>query len=312
MAEGNNKLREKGLGSYLDKAAETGSVVRIAHDYMNTLTIEARLIDSVPASTDMTLFGENFATPVMTGALSGLNAICPNALVEVAKGVAASGALMWVGIGEGDELKDVIDTGAKTIKIIKPYKDKDLIFSKIAEAEKYGAFAVGMDITFVFGGKREDSLIRANLMSPKTLDDLKSFIQATKLPFIIKGVLSEQDAKKALESGASAIVVSHHGGALLDYAVPPLKILPRIAKVIDGRIPIFVDGGITRGTDVFKALALGANGVLMGRAVMAGLAAEGTEGVQKIITGVNEELRRVMSLTGCPSLHQINPELIWY
>lgn len=311
LEEGNNRLKELGLGIYLEKGAETGRVMKITRDYLDSLTIEARLIDSVQASTEMTLFGETFSTPVMTAALSGLGAICPNPMVEVAKGAAASGAVVWVGIGEGTELKSIIETGAKTVKIIKPYRDNDLIYTKIAEAEKYGAFAVGMDITFFFGGKREDSLIRANSMGPKTLAEIGDFVQATKLPFIIKGVLSEQDAKKALEAGAAAIVVSHHGGAFLDYAVPPLKILPRIAKVIERKIPIFVDSGITRGTDVFKALALGANGVLVGRSVMAGLAVGGAEGVQRLITGTNEELRRIMCLTGCSTLQQINSDLIW-
>jgi isopentenyl diphosphate isomerase/L-lactate dehydrogenase-like FMN-dependent dehydrogenase len=168
-----------------------------------------------------------------------------------------------------------------------------------------------MDIDFVFGGEIEDSLVRPELMGPKTVDDIKGFVQATKLPFILKGVLSEQDAQKALEAGAAAIVVSHHGGSVLDYAIPPLKILPRIAKVIDRKIPIFIDGGITRGTDVFKALALGASGVLVGRTVMAGLASAGAEGVQKILAGTNEELRRVMSLTGSTDVENIDPELIW-
>ena len=311
LAEGNDRLKELNIGKYADKTAETGSVVRINRAYMDSLTIEIRTIDSVPVDTKITLFGNSFDTPVMPAALSGLKEICPNPMVEIAKGVAASRSVMWVGIGEGSELKDIIETGAKTIKIIKPYKDNDLIFAKIAEAEKYGAFAVGMDTIFFFGGKREDSLIRAHLMGPKTLAEIRSFVQSTKLPFILKGILSEQDAKKALEAGAAAIVISHHGGAVLDYAVPPLKILPRIAKVIEGKIPIFVDSGITRGTDVFKALALGANGVLLGKTVMAGLAAGGAEGVQNIITGTNEELRRVMSLTGCTTLSQISSELIW-
>lgn len=136
-------------------------------------------------------------------------------------------------------------------------------------------------------------------------------MKATQLPFILKGVLSEQDARKSIEAGAAAIVVSHHGGSVLDYAVPPLKILPRIAKVIDKKIPIFVDSGISRGTDVFKALALGADGVLLGRSVLAGHAVSGTEGVQKILEGTTEELRRVMNLTGSADLGHIDPELIW-
>lgn len=312
LTEGNGRLRELGLGNFMDKGAETGSVLKITRGYLDSLTIETRMVDSVLASTEMTLFGQTFATPVMTAPLSGLSAICPNPMVELAKGAKEAGAVMWVGIGEGEELKAIIETGAKTVKIVKPYKDNDLIFAKIAEAEKYGAFAVGMDIIFFFGGKKEDSLIRPDLMGPKTLAEIKSFVQATKLPFILKGVLSEQDASKALEVGAAAIVVSHHGGATLDYAVPPLKILPAIAKVIDGRIPIFVDSGIVRGTDVFKALALGASGVLIGKTAMAGLAVGAAEGAKKIITGTNEELRRVMSLTGSSNLEKIDSKLIWH
>lgn len=311
LVEGTAKLKELGLGNYANTGAETGSTLRITREYMDSLTIEARTIDAVEASTKWTFFGEAFATPVMTGALSGLGAICPNPMVEMAKGVKAAGGVMWVGIGKGEELKAVIETGAKTIKIVKPYKDKELIFTKLAEAEKYGAFAVGMDTIFVFGGKREDTLIRSELMGPKTLSDIREFVAATKLPFILKGILSEQDAGKALEAGASAIVVSHHGGAVLDYAVPPLKILPRIVKVVDGKIPIFVDSGITRGTDIFKALALGADGALLGRSVMAGLAVGGAEGVTKLIAGTSEELRRVMSLTGCRKLGDIKSEMIW-
>jgi len=99
----------------------------------------------------MALFCYVFATPVMTASLSDIGAICPNPMMEMAKGAKAAGAVMWVGIGEGEELKSIIETGAKTIKIVKPYKDKELIFAKIAEAEKYGAFVVGMDTIFVFG-----------------------------------------------------------------------------------------------------------------------------------------------------------------
>ncbi|WP_378956242.1 alpha-hydroxy acid oxidase [Pelosinus sp. sgz500959] len=312
LTEGNEKLRELGLSNFLSTGVETGSVLKITRDYLDSLTIETRMIDAVLASTEMTLFGQKFDTPVMTAPLSSLGAICPNPMVELAKGAKKAGAVMWVGIGQGEELKAIIETGAKTIKIIKPYKDNELILDKIAEAEKYGAFAVGMDIIFFFGGKIGDSVLRSDLMGPKTLAEIKSFVQTTKLPFVLKGVLSEQDARKALEVGAAAIVVSHHGGSTLDYAVPPLKILPSIAKVIDGKIPIFVDSGISRGTDVFKALALGASGVLIGRTAMAGLAVGAAEGAEKIITGTNEELRRVMNLTGSLNLQQIDSKLIWY
>jgi 4-hydroxymandelate oxidase len=301
LSEGNSKLGGRKSG------AETGSVLKMTRDYIDSLSIEMRVIDSAVASTEMKLFGETFSTPVMVAALSGLG----NGMVETAKGAGAAGSVMWAGIGDEAELKAMVETGAKVIKIIKPYRDRNLIFKKIAQAEEDGAFAVGMDIDFVFGGEIEDSLIRPELMGPKTFDDIKSFVKATKLPFILKGVLSEQDARKALEAGAAAIVVSHHGGSVLDYAVPPLKILPHIVNVIDRKIPVFVDCGIIRGTDVFKALALGASGVLVGRTVIAGLAASGAEGVQKILEGTNEELRRVMNLTGSPDIESIDSKLIW-
>ncbi|HBF38128.1 MAG TPA: alpha-hydroxy-acid oxidizing enzyme [Firmicutes bacterium] len=310
MENGNHKLAEKGIGG--KSGAETGTALKLNREYIDSLMIETRVIDSVAASTEFKLFGETFATPVMVAALSGLGGIHPGGMVEVAKGAAAAGAAMWVGIGDEAELKAIIATGAKTVKIIKPYQDINLIYEKINQAEKNGAFAVGMDIDFFFGGEIGDSLVRPELMGPKTLEQLKSFVKATQLPFIFKGVLSEQDARKSLEAGAAAIVVSHHGGAVIDYAVPPLKILPRIAKVIDKKIPVFIDTGIIRGTDVFKALALGANGVLVGRTVMAGLAAEGMDGVRNILSGTNEELRRVMSLTGSPDIQSIDPEVIWY
>lgn len=299
LAEGRAKSTRK-------SGAETGSVIKMNRDYIDSISIEMRVINAVTASTEMTLFGETFSTPVMIAALSFLG----KGMVELAQGAVEAGAVMWAGIGDEAELQAMIETGARVIKIVKPYRDTNLIFEKIRQAEKDGAFAVGMDIDFVFGGKVEDSLIRPELMGPKTLADIKSYVEATKLPFIIKGVLSTHDARKSLEAGAAAIVVSHHGGSVLDYAVPPLKILPDIIKIIDGKIPVFVDGGILRGTDVFKALALGANGVLAGRAVLAGLDVSGAKGVSYILSGMNEELRRVMSLTGSVDLNHINPTTI--
>lgn len=206
-------------------------------------------------------------------------------------------------------MKAIIDTGAKTVKITKPYADSDLIFQRIAEAEQLGAVAVGMDIDFVFGGKKGPPPFP---MAPKTLTDIKRFVEATKLPFILKGILSETDAEKAMEAGVGGIVVSHHGGAILDYTIPPLRVLPRIANVVAGRIPIFVDCGICRGLDAFKALALGANAVSVGKAAMAGLAAAGADGVRQVIEGITAELRRAMSVTGSPDPEHIDPAVIWH
>jgi isopentenyl diphosphate isomerase/L-lactate dehydrogenase-like FMN-dependent dehydrogenase len=310
IEESEKRLQEKGLASRY--SAARGNSPRITREYNDSLLIEMRAIDAVEASTEFRLFGTIFSTPVMTAALSGLDNICPNGITEVARGAAAANAVMWAGIGDESQLEAMIETGAKTVKIVKPYANHDLIYEKISQAEKRGVFAIGMDIDFVFGPMRKRGYAMDYPVAPKTIDDIQGFVKATKLPFILKGVLSEKDAEKALESGASAIVVSHHGGSVLDYAVPPLMILPRITKIIDCHIPIFVDSSIGSGADVFKALALGANAVCIGRAVMAGLASDGSQGVQKVLEGINEELKFIMGLTGARDLKSIDPNVIWH
>lgn len=303
-------MREKGMGFYLDVACETGSSIEINRRYIDSLAIEMRILESCEANTEVSWLGQTFGTPIATGAISNASALCNDALVRIASGAKAAGAMVCIGIGDTANLPSVIATGAKVVKIVKPYKDEEMIYQKLQDAQKYGAFAVGMDVSFGFGGKRGDAPNRINLMESKSTNQLKSYINATKLPFIVKGILSINDAKIALESGASAIVVSNHAGASLDYSIPPLFMLPQISEYVAGRVPVFVDGGLRRGSDVFKALALGADGVLMGRAVLAGLAASESEGVNNIITGVTEELRRIMGITGFKTVADIEPTVI--
>jgi isopentenyl diphosphate isomerase/L-lactate dehydrogenase-like FMN-dependent dehydrogenase len=286
-----------------------GNSTAIAREAFDSLLIEMRMLEPVEASTRMELFGESFSTPVMTAALSSLGNVHPGGMVELAKAAAAADAVMWAGIGDEQELKNIIATGAKTIKIIKPYADKNLIFEKLEQAERCGALAVGMDIDFFFGGKRNKGFAMTYPVSPKTLDDIGSFIRATKLPFILKGVLSERDAQKSLDIGAAGIVVSHHGG-IVDYAVPPIKILPRIAKAVGKKIPIFLDCGVLKGSDVFKALALGATAVSVGKALMEGLSG-GADGARKVLEDIREELQWIMNHTGSRDLGSIDPSVIW-
>lgn len=307
LRDGEEKLREKGM-AITAVGPDAGNSPRLTRAYLDSLLLEMRVIDAVRASTEMNLFGQTFATPVMVAALSSLDRIRPNGTAETAKGAAAAGAAMWAGIGDDDELKAMVDTGAKTVKIVKPYLDHDLIYRKIEAAEKIGAFALGMDVDFVFGRKNGAAPVP---MGPKTLADLAGFIRATKLPFILKGVLGVTDAKKAVAAGAAGIVVSHHGGAVMDYALPPLRVLPHIVKAVGGELAVFVDCGIARGMDAFKALALGAKAVSVGKAVMAGLAADGAEGVRRILEDMTLELQHTMSLTGARDLNSIDPDVLW-
>ncbi len=287
-----------------------GDANQITREYFDSLLIEMRHLDGSLPSTSFSLYGETFDTPIMTAALSHLNNCRPHGGVEMAKGAFAANAVMWTGMGEEDELEAMIQTGARTIKIIKPHQDNKVVFQKMAHAQAHGAFAVGMDIDHAFNGKGDYDNVLGLPMVPKTLEEIKSYVKATSLPFIIKGVLSVQDAVKCLDAGVKGIVVSHHHG-ILDYALPPLKVLPKIRQAVGNSMPIFVDCGITSGIDAFKALALGATAVCVGRALMGPLQEEGAEGVRKKIVDMTKELKGAMARTCSAAVDHIDPSLIW-
>ncbi|MDR1966453.1 MAG: alpha-hydroxy-acid oxidizing protein [Synergistaceae bacterium] len=309
LADGERKLQEQGFPSR--HVAVAGNSQKITRSYIDSLLIEMRVLDGVNASTRMKVFGEAFPTPIMTAALSGMDKVRPSGMVEIAHGAAVSGAVMWCGIGDDSELEAVTRTGARTVKIIKPYADTDLVLEKIASAKKLGAMAIGMDVDFFLGPKRNRGYAMTHPVRRYTIDEIAGLIAGTKLPFVLKGILSVRDATLALEAGAAGIVVSHHGGSVFDYSVPPLMVLPKIADAIGGRIPIFADCCIGSGADAFKALALGATAVSVGRAVMAGLVADGAPGVSKVIDGITEELRDIMNLTASPDIRSIDRDVLW-
>ena len=173
-----------------------------------------------------------------------------------------------------------------------------------------GALAVGMDLDHSFGGNGKPDVVLGLPMRPRTQKDIESYVKRTKLPFIIKGVLSAVDARKCLDAGVQGIVVSHHHG-ILPTAVPPLMVLPEIARVIGGRIPIFVDCGVMNGTDAFKCLALGATAVSVGRPVMGPIQEKGPQGACEVIEAVTAELAGDMARTASPDIRHIDPSLLW-
>jgi isopentenyl diphosphate isomerase/L-lactate dehydrogenase-like FMN-dependent dehydrogenase len=297
-------------GTLLREGAETNFVARFNSRYFDRFGFKFRMIDSQEASTEITLYGKKFATPFLSGALSGLTDVAEKPLVKVATGVKESGSMMWLGIVSADQQREVLATGVPTIRIVKPYQDPEMMLKELKEAEEAGAMAVGTDIDFFYGGKRGDRLFAPKAMGPKTSQEMRKLVEATQLPFIFKGVLGVEDARKALEIGARGIVVSNHAGIVIDYAAHPLEVLPEIKEVIGDRMPIFVDGGFRRGSDVMKALALGADAVLAGWLLVMGLAANGSEGVSEIINIVTAELRRIMSVTGCKDLSEINQTVL--
>ncbi len=276
--------------------------------YMDSILIKERLIDSVVADTSVELFGTKFASPVMTPAFSHLkefNGRSLTGLEEYSIAAKELNILNFVGMMENDMFPRIIATGAKTVRIVKPYGDNAKVRDQMKFAEDAGAFGIGMDIDHIFGSDGLDVVI-GETMAEQTSDMIRSYIESTSLPFFIKGVLSEAEAVKCADLGAKCIIVSHHHGRL-PYAVPPMLILPSIRKALEGRdVKIIVDCGIASGADVYKCLALGADAASVGRSMLPFLEEGGAEGVSKFIKGVDDELRFIMSCTGFAGVDQID------
>lgn len=288
----------------------TSKTDEITREYFNSMLITPRYLDSDLPDISIEMFGRTYKTPVMTAALSHLHNICENGMVEFAKGAKEAGAMHFVGMGEDAELEEIIATGADTVKIIKPHMDDNEVFRKIEHAVSHGAIAVGMDIDHAISWNGEYDNVFGLSMRPKTTEQLTEFVKAAGVPFIVKGVLSAQDAEKCVEAGAAAVLVSHHHG-IMDCMVPPLMVLPEIVEAVNGQAKIIVDCGIECGMDVFKALALGADAVGVGRNLMDPLK-EGAQGVANRIDAINRELITVMARTGAKSVAEIDPSVIRY
>ena len=275
--------------------------------YFDSLMLEARYLDSDTPSTKLELFGETFDTPIMTAALSHLNNP-QNGMLVYAQAAAACKAVHWMGMGEDKELEDIIATGARTIKVIKPHASNDEVFRRIRHAVGAGCLAVGMDIDHSFNSTGGYDNVLGLPMKPKTTSEIKSFVKASSVPFIIKGVLSVSDARKCLEAGVAGIVISHHGGHV-PYSVPPLMVLEEIADAVKGRMKIFVDCGVVSGMDAYKCLALGADAVSVGRHLMPFLS-DGADATARRIKAMTDELARAMAVTGVTSLGKMDPSVI--
>ena len=285
----------------------------ITEKYMDSILIEERLIDSVKADVKTRLLGADFSMPVLTPAFSHLGNYDGrkyNGLEEYSIAAKECNVLNFVGMMENDLFKKIVDTGAKTVRIVKPYADNAKVRDQLKYAEDVGAFGVGMDIDHIFGTTGYDIVIGEE-MAAQTTDMLRSYVESTKLPFVVKGVLSVADAVKCAEIGAKAIIVSHHHGRL-PYAVPPMMVLPKIKEALKGTsVQIFVDCGIASGADVYKALALGADAAAVGRSMLPSLEKDGVQGVSKFLTDVSNELRYIMSSTGFAHVKDIDSSALW-
>ncbi|MBR3483502.1 MAG: alpha-hydroxy-acid oxidizing protein [Lachnospiraceae bacterium] len=285
----------------------------ITAKYMDSILIKERLIDSVVADTKTEFFGETFDMPVFTPAFSHLgkyNGRDLTGLEEYSIAAKNKNILNFVGMMENDLFVKIAATGAKTVRIVKPYADNGKVRDQMQYAESIGAFGIGMDIDHIFGTTGLDIVI-GEQMAVQTADMLASYIESSKLPFVVKGVLSAEDAVKCAEIGAKAIIVSHHHGRL-PYAVPPMMVLPEIKEALEGKdVKIIVDCGIASGVDVYKAIALGADAAAVGRSMLPALEKEGVAGVEKFLQSVSDELRFIMSCTGYAKVQDIDDSCLY-
>jgi isopentenyl diphosphate isomerase/L-lactate dehydrogenase-like FMN-dependent dehydrogenase len=313
--KGLERIRSIGMEPYLDLGAETHSQNRLNRQHMDSFVFEMRVLDSLQADTSTTLFGAKLRGPIVAAAicesriLKRLKPWDPPYLEQIAAGLAAAGSMMSTGMVTLEELARIVDQGAPVMHIVKPFKDDDTVLRHLERAAELGCVAVGMDVDVVFLEKAWDEVPGPDVLGHKTLDDLRRFRAATKLPFVVKGVLSAHDARLARDLGAAGLIVSSHGGETIDYAMPVLQALP-IARQECPDLPILVDSGFRRGADVLKALALGANGVGIATLLVIACAGGGRDGVTAMMEALYEELERTMSITGSRSVDGIDPTIL--
>ena len=203
-----------------------------------------------------------------------------------------------------EDMKKVDGMGCPTIK---PW-NKEAVFEKLDVLNANGIFAAAMDVDGA-------GLPFLKAMNPnagsKSVDEMKEIVNYAKMPFIIKGIMTVAGAKKAVEAGAAAIVVSNHGGRVQGGVPSTAEVLPAIAEAVKGQITILVDGGIRSGVDVFRALALGADGVLIGRPLLPMIYAAGEEGFKVYMDKIIGELKSTMTMCGAATLKDITRDKVW-
>jgi len=306
LASGLEVLEKVGAAKFLNTGCETRSQVRINREYMDRLTFETRLIGTRPAQTEISLFGARLSMPVIAAPLSQslvLDHLSPwdePYLEQIAGGLADAGTAMSTGMVDEDELGRIVEMGAPVIHFSKPYQDEERIYRELKAAQRYGCIAVGMDIEAVYQVHAPGERSGADYLAHKTPQQLRQYTEASNLPFVVKGVLSSADAAAALNLGAGAVMVSQHGGETIDYAVPVLKVLPEVREAL-GNNPVLVDTGFMRGSDVAKALALGASAVGVATLLLIACAAAGRAGVGEMMLILRDEVARNLSLMGCAS-----------
>jgi isopentenyl diphosphate isomerase/L-lactate dehydrogenase-like FMN-dependent dehydrogenase len=303
------------------------------------------LADVTSVDTATELLGQRVTVPMLLAPVAYLCVADPEGEKAVARAAATAGTIMVLSTMSTTPMEEVSTAadGPRWFQLyVYPQREITQRLVQRAEAAGYSALCLTVDVPYL--GRRERDLYNQLEFPPGTLpanfvdlievgefkatdsalaaqaatmispaitwayvDWLRSI---TSMPVLLKGILAAEDAKIALEHGVAGIIVSNHGGRQLDGAPAPVEVLPDVVEAVAGRMPVLVDGGIRRGTEILKALALGADGVLIGRPYVWGLAAEGEAGVRNVIRMLQEEFRLAMALCGCRSVAEISRALV--
>lgn len=276
------------------------------------------LCPNAEPDTSFELFGKTFSAPIFIAPLGALamhygkkhTDITYNNILVPAAAEYGICALTGDGVDPAvmqNAAKDMAAIGGIGIPTIKPW-NKEFVFEKLDLLNELNIFAAAMDVDGA-------GLPFLKAMNPnagsKSVEEMREIINYAKMPFMIKGIMTPNAALKAVEAGADAIVVSNHGGRVQGNTPSTAEVLPAIVDAVKGKTKIFVDGGIRSGVDVFKAIALGADAVLIGRPVVPFIYTAGAEGFKVYMDKIMGELKGTMTMCGTPTLKDITRDNIW-
>jgi len=298
----------------------TGASFKNAVSALAEVTLNMRVIhDVIDPDLNCQVLGENLSLPVLGAPVAGvqINMGCEDVTeaeycLEFVAGCADAGALGCFGTAVPEffieaGLAALHKTGGKGIPVLKPFEEK-ILFPELDQVAEAGAPMVGMDLDAA-------GLITPRLhgrpVYPKTPAQLKNIVEYTDLPLILKGIMTPDEAQLAVDVGAKGIVVSNHGGRVMDHLPGTAAVLPAIADKVKGQITILVDGGIRDGIDVLKMLALGADAVMVGRPLAVAVLGGGREGAKLYLENLRSELYSAMILTACNSIDSIGRHILY-
>jgi isopentenyl diphosphate isomerase/L-lactate dehydrogenase-like FMN-dependent dehydrogenase len=317
------RLEPGAYGYYAGGAGDEVTLRDNVAAYARWLLRPRVLVDVDGCSTATTVLGQELSMPIVVAPVAFQRVAHPDGEVAMARAVAAAGTAMCLSTLATATPGEVAATGAQRWFQLYVFRDEGVTKELVAQAvdNGFGALVLTVD-TPVLGRRERDHRTGFTippeitvaalggggvtpreafaLISPSiTWHDVERLASETSLPVLVKGVITAEDARLACEHGAAGIVVSNHGGRQLDGVAATIDALPEVAEAVEGRVEVLVDGGIRRGADVVKALALGARAVLVGRAPLWGLAVDGEAGASRVLELLRDELHLALQLVGC-------------